>query len=93
MQDDKAAEVELANLLQETERGSKRERERERERLSDSHTRTQGVDVQHDEAAGVELAKRLHESKPLVFRGVYSHSGNAYNAASKAEAKAICTLE
>jgi len=51
------------------------------------------VDVQHDEAAGVELAKRLHESKPLVFRGVYSHSGNAYNAASKAEAKAICTLE
>jgi len=52
-----------------------------------------GVDVQHDEAAGVELAKRLHESKPLVFRGVYSHSGNAYNAASKAEAKAICTLE
>ena len=52
-----------------------------------------GVDVRRDEAAAVALARRLHESKPLVFRGIYSHSGNAYNASSRAEARAISTLE
>ncbi len=52
-----------------------------------------GVDVQQHEAEGVALARKLHDSGALEFRGIYSHSGNAYTAASKTEAKAICTLE
>lgn len=52
-----------------------------------------GVDVQQGEPEGVALARRLHESRVLEFRGIYSHSGNAYGAESKSEAKAISTLE
>ena len=46
-----------------------------------------GVDVVKNEQAGVALARRLHESRALEFRGIYSHSGNAYGADSISEAK------
>jgi len=52
-----------------------------------------GVDVQQDHDTGVSLAQKLNASKLLDFRGVYSHSGNAYNASSAAQAKAISDLE
>ena len=52
-----------------------------------------GVDVQQDPDTAVSLAQKLNASKLLDFRGVYSHSGNAYNASSAAEAKAISDLE
>ena len=51
-----------------------------------------GVDVIADPSSAVAVARKIHASKALLFRGIYSHSGNAY-AATNAEAIAISHSE
>lgn len=43
--------------------------------------------------AGVALARRLAQSPAVSFLGLYSHSGDAYGAATPEEARAICRAE
>ena len=52
-----------------------------------------GVDVQQDPDAGVALAQKIDKSQLLEFRGVYSHSGDAYNAKSEGDARTVANLE
>ena len=39
------------------------------------------------------LAQKLHQSQLLTFRGVYSHSGDGYNAKSEEDAKNVANIE